>query len=190
MNKLLFTFLLAAAMAYTPTAKAQETLFGSLDLTGFWFTTSQNFSLYDEDAQFFSGGSVDFEFGKSLYLGWSWSRMRDDALIQGRDRTDFFRLRHRGLNLAYAPGSNRVIHPRFGVFAGGGRLEVSGDAEDRVFGISPSLGAEINVTSWFRLGLEGGYRFITDVDAMGFDSEDFSTPYAQLQLRFGFSWDY
>lgn len=190
MNKIVFTLMLLAGLAFTPKAQAQETLFGSLDLTGFWYTNSQNFSFYEDDARYFGGGSVDFEFGKSLYIGWSWSRMRDDAVITGFDRTEFFRLRHHGLNLAYTPSSNRVIHPRFGVYAGGGRIEITGEGKDRIFGISPSLGAELNITSWFRLGLEGGYRFITDVDVSGFDSQDFSTPYAQLQLRFGFSWDY
>jgi hypothetical protein len=83
-----------------------------------------------------------------------------------------------------------VIHPRFGIFAGGGRLDIVGEGRDRVFGISPTAGLELNVTSWFRLGMEGGYRFLSDVDTPGFESSDFSAPFAQLQLRFGFSWDY
>ena len=116
--------------------------------------------------------------------------MRDDAFITGDDGTESFRLRHNGLSLAYAPNSNKLLHPRFGVYAGGGRLEIEGDGRDRVFGVTPSIGAELNIASWFRLGLEGGYRFITDVDARGLDSADFSTPFAQIQLRFGFSWDY
>ena len=184
--------LCTAFLLISMTAKAQyeETLFGSLDLTGMWYTSTQNFSFFEDDAQYFGGGSFDLEFGKSLYIGWSWHRMRDDANITGTDRTELFELRHRGLNLAYAPNAGRVIHPRFGVFAGGGRLNITGEGRDRVFGISPSAGAEINITSWFRLGLEGGYRLITDVDIDGFEASDFSTPYAQLQLRFGFSWDY
>jgi len=49
---------------------------------------------------------------------------------------------------------------------------------------------EVNVLEWFRLGAEAGYRFITDVDVQNLDSSDFSTPFVQLQLRFGFSWGY
>ena len=59
-------------------AQREETLFGSLDLTGAWYTSTHNFSFYDDDAQYFGGGSVDLEFGKSLFIGWSWHRMRDD----------------------------------------------------------------------------------------------------------------
>ena len=190
MIKKLFIIQLFVLLYFSANAQREETLFGSLDLTGAWYTSTHNFSFYEDDSQYFGGGSVDFEFGKSFYIGWSWHRMRDDALITGVDRTELFRLRHHGLNLAYAPGANRAIHPRFGVYAGGGRVEITGEGRDRVFGITPSAGAELNITSWFRLGIEGGYRFITDVDVSGFESGDFSTPYAQLQLRFGFSWDY
>jgi hypothetical protein len=190
MKQLFLLLLLAISMAHTTQAQAQETLFSSLDLTGFWYTNSQHFAPFEEDTHYLRGGSIDFEFGNALYLGWSWHRMRNDALITGSDRsTESFRLRQHGLNLAYAPATQRLVHPRFGVYAGGGRLDISNYAQDNIFGVTPSLGAEINVTSWFRLGLEGGYRFITDVDSPGFDSADFSTPFAQIQLRFGFSWD-
>ncbi|GAB5553400.1 MAG: hypothetical protein Sapg2KO_29910 [Saprospiraceae bacterium] len=190
MNKKVFTIVFFLLVALSINAQREETLFGSLDMTGAWYTSTQNFSFFEDDSQYFGGGSVDLEFGKSLYIGWAWNRMRDDALIVGDDGTESFRLRHNGLNLAYAPNSNSLIHPRFGVYAGGGRLEIEGDSRDRVFGVTPSIGAELNIASWFRLGLEGGYRFITDVDARGLDSADFSTPFAQIQLRFGFSWDY
>lgn len=190
MNKKTFTIVFFLLVALSINAQREETLFGSLDMTGAWYTSTQNFSFFEDDSQYFSGGSVDLEFGKSLYIGWAWNRMRDDALITGDDGTESFRLRHNGLNLAYAPNSNRLLHPRFGIYAGGGRLEIEGDSRDRVFGVTPSLGAELNIASWFRLGFEGGYRFITDVDARGLDSADFSTPFAQIQLRFGFSWDY
>lgn len=170
-------------------AQRDETLFGRLDLTGAWFTSTYNFSFFEEDTEFFSGGSFDLEFGKDLYLGWSWHRMRDDARISS-ESNEFYRLRHNGLNVAFAPKSGRVVHPRLGFYVGSGKIEENDNRKDRVWGITPSAGIEINVTSWFRLGAEGGYRYIADVDFAGVNSEDFSTPFAQLQLRFGFSWDY
>jgi len=191
MLKKITTIALLLFVVLSLKAQREETLFGSLDMTGAWYTSTHNFSFFEDDSQYFGGGSVDLEFGKSLLIGWSWHRMRDDAFISDASgREELFRLKHRGLNLAYTPNSGRVIHPRFGVYAGGGKLNITGEDRDRIFGISPSAGLELNITSWFRLGVEGGYRFITDIDVPDFDSSDFSTPYAQLQLRFGFSGDY
>lgn len=190
MNRKIILVQFVMLLALSLQAQREETLFGSLDLTGAWYSSTHNLSFFDDDAQYFGGGSVELEFGKSLNIGWAWQRMRDDELITGIDRTEQFRLRHHGLSLAYVPNSSRVLHPRFGIYAGGGRLEIRDEGRDRIFGLTPSAGFEINITSWFRLGAEGGYRFITDVDVDGFESADFSTPFAQLQLRFGFSWDY
>jgi len=168
----------------------EETLFGNnaLDLTGIWYNNRQNFSFFEDDAHRVRGGSIDLEFGRSIYLGWAWHRMRDDLFLEEGNLN--FKLRHNGLKLAYAPASGRVIHPYFSVMAGSGRLEIRNDRNDRIFGITPAGGLEVNVLEWFRLGAEAGYRFITDVDVQNLDSSDFSTPFVQLQLRFGFSWGY
>lgn len=168
----------------------EETLFGNnaLDLTGIWYNNRQNFSFFPDDAHHVRGGSIDLEFGRSIYLGWAWHRMRDDLFLE--DGNINFKLRHNGLKLAYAPAAGRVVHPYFSIMAGSGRLEISGDGDDRIFGVTPAGGLEVNVLDWFRLGAEAGYRFVTDVDVRNLGSEDFSTPFVQVMLRFGFSWGY
>ncbi|NRB62584.1 MAG: hypothetical protein HRU40_06070 [Saprospiraceae bacterium] len=190
MKKAITLLLLFFASLLTVQAQ-EETLFGNntLDLTGFWYNSRHNFSFFEnEDAQYIRGGSVDFEFGRSIFLGWAWHRMRDDLFLEEGNVS--FKLRHSGLKLAYAPVSDRVIHPYFAIIAGSGKINITNDNDDRIFGLTPSGGIEMNVTEWFRLGAEAGYRFITDVDVRDLDSEDFSTLFVQLQLRFGFSWGY
>jgi len=168
----------------------EETLFGNnaLDLTGIWYNSRHNFSFFDDDAHYVRGGSIDLEFGRSIFLGWSWHRMKDDLFLEEGNVS--FKLRHSGLKLAYAPAAGKVVHPYFSVMAGSGKIDITGDSDDRIFGITPTGGLEINVTEWFRLGAEAGYRYVTDVDVRNLGSEDFSTLFAQIQLRFGFSWGY
>lgn len=189
MKKRILLFALFMAGLFTVQAQ-EETLFGNnaLDLTGIWYNNRQNFSFFEDDAHHVRGGSIDLEFGRSIYLGWAWHRMRDDLFLE--DGNINFKLRHNGLKLAYAPASGRVLHPYFSVMAGSGRLEIRNDSDDRIFGVTPAGGLEVNVLDWFRLGAEAGYRFITDVDVRNLDSSDFSTPFVQIQLRFGFSWGY
>ncbi len=74
---------------------------------------------------------------------------------------------------------------------GGGRIEFDDNnsfSRDRVFVLQPAVGLEVNVFRWFRIGAEGGYRLVSDVDGGGLQSSDVSKPFAQLQLRFGYSW--
>jgi hypothetical protein len=180
--------LLVASGAY---AQREETLFNQtrLDLTGFWFSDSHNFTFLDNDAEYFSGGNFAFEFGRSLMIGWAWQRMKDYAPLP-TDNAAGYKLRNRGLLIGYAPGTSKVIHPYLSAIVGGGRIDFDDRnlTRDRVFVLQPAVGLEVNVFRWLRLGAEGGYRLVTDVNVGGLESSDVSKPFAQLQLRFGYSW--
>jgi hypothetical protein len=169
-------------------AQREETLFGRnrLDLTGAWYTNTNNFSFFNQDTEYFSGGSVLFEFNKDIFLGWAWQRLQGDALIpRNDDRVDY---KLNGFMFAYAPNAHKVIHPRFSIYGGTGKLSVNDGSRERIFGLQPAGGLELNVFSWFRLGMEAGYRFVTDIDTPLVRSSDISSPFVQLQFRFGFSW--
>ncbi len=168
----------------------EETLFGNADLeiTGAWFSSTHNFSFYSQEVEYLSGGNIGLEFGRSFILGWAWQRVRDEASFLDNDQD--YELNHHGLLLAYVPHSYRAFHPYFSAYAGGGRVKQKGGDSDRIFGITPAVGVEANLTDWLRLGAEGGYRFIMDVDLPELESPDVSAPFIQLQLRLGYSWGF
>ena len=68
-----------------------------------------------------------------------------------------------------------------------GKVKLANDV-DRIFALQPSLGVEINVFRWLHLGLEGGYRFISDSNLEGLDDAALSGGFGQATLRFGWSW--
>ncbi|MBK8878329.1 MAG: hypothetical protein IPN74_07190 [Haliscomenobacter sp.] len=74
--------------------------------------------------------------------------------------------------IAYSPNAGKVIHPHFSVYGGSGRFDLVNSDRERIFAFQPAAGLELNVFRWFRLGLEGGYRFITDVDTQGVSSSE------------------
>jgi hypothetical protein len=190
--KKIFTLLICLITLSVAQAQREETLFNRtrLDMTGFWYTDSYNFTFFDEDTEYFSGGNVGFEFNRNFILGWSWQRMRDYAALDNNAQLGY-RMRHNGLLLGYVPGSSKVVHPYLSATIGGGRLDFDDGADftrDRIFVIQPALGLEVNVFRWFHLGVEGGYRLVNDVDHPNITSTDMSKPYAQIQLRFGYSW--
>lgn len=168
-------------------AQRDETLFGrnGFDLSGAWGSALYNYSFFEEDYVYTRGGSVGLEFGNNYFLGYGWSRFREDANVKGLPGFD---LKYNGFILGIAPNSHKAIHPRLSMLTGGGRVRLDDGASDRVFVFQPSLGLEINVFRWFRFGAEGGYRLIANENFSGLEASDISSPFVQLDLRFGYSW--
>ncbi len=169
-------------------AQRDETLFGNnkLGLSGAWGTITYNYSFFNnDDFTYARGGSGGLEFGNTVFIGYGGYHFREDARPSGVQN---FNLRYNGLILGVTPFANKVVHPRLAVLGGGGRVRLEDRRSDRVFVLQPSVGLEINVFQWFRIGAEGGYRFISNAKLPGISNNDISSPFAQLDLRFGGSW--
>lgn len=181
---LFFVFLFSAHFL---SAQRTETLLnGKFGFTGLWIGPKYNFSYFNEDFSYVRGGLFGFEFGKTVLIGWSGTRFRDRVTVE--DFEDTFKLDYSNFILYITPRSSKVIHPLLGIQLGGGDLEFDNLDTDRVFVVQPSVGLEVNVFQWFRAGVEGGYRHVTGIDTPGLETNDVSSPFAQINLKFGFSW--
>ena len=189
MKNAILISLLCLGFAFSAQAQ-QETLFNSspLGLTGIFGGVNHNFSYFDDDWGQLRGGYGGLEFGRTFQIGWAGYRLREDIPIEGFNSS--YRMRYNGLMLGITPNSKKLVHPKFGFVTGGGRLIIDDNDSNRdnIYVVQPSAGIEINVVKWFHLGLEGGYRLVTGVDAAGLDNSAVSTPFAQIDLRFGLFW--
>ncbi|NUQ24481.1 MAG: hypothetical protein HUU34_11065 [Saprospiraceae bacterium] len=169
-------------------AQRDESLFGPRHaaFTGIWGGVTHNYSAFEDDWSYLRGGHFGFEFGNAILLGWSGAGTRDEVSVN--DVTSTFNLKYNGFLVGYSPMSGKVVHPRINLLTGRGRLNVNENGDDRVFVLQPSAGIEVNVFQWFRVGLEGGYRIVDGIDKSALRRQDVSSPFAQLDLRFGFSW--
>ncbi len=169
-------------------AQREETLFGrnGFGLTGAWGAATYNYSFFDEDYVYNRGGNFGLEFGNNFFVGYGWSRFKEQANPEGLRN---FRMRYNGVVLGISPNASKAIHPRLAMLLGGGKVFLEDGDDDQVFVFQPSAGLEINVFQWFRLGLEGGYRLVGNENIAGLTAEDISAPFAQIDLRFGFTWD-
>ncbi|MBB4077854.1 hypothetical protein GGR28_000455 [Lewinella aquimaris] len=171
-------------------SRRDKTLLGDLDLTGVWGGPTYNYSSTGDDWSLVRGGFGGLEFGKSVFLGYGGWKAResfttDDAPLTGiRPEYDF---RHGGFIIAVSPGAENIVHPRFTAIVGPGRIDVKGEDRDRMLIGQLMAGAEINLFQWFRLGLEGGYRFASGVDSDFVTSKDVSGAVVQIEARFGWS---
>lgn len=95
-----------------------------------------------------------------------------------------------GVMLGYRMDPARLVHGTAGVLIGAGGLEIAGTEngrreDDAVFVAEPSIGLELNATSFARLGLGLSYRFLGGVGLAGLGDQDLSGFAGQVGVRLG-----
>ena len=170
-------------------AQREETVLGERGwgLSGLWGGYTHAYTSYDNTDGFNRGGFFGFEFGKSLFVGWTQYSLRDDITL-GNGENQKFDFRFRGGKIGYAFLPYKAVHPVLNVEIGRGRASLQNEGNDDLFIIQPAAGVEINVFRWFRLGLEGGYRFARNSDYVSLNDQDLSGAFGKATLKFGFSW--
>jgi len=178
-----------------------RTLLGDLDLSGAWGGPTYNYSMTGDDWALVRGGYGGLEFGENVFLGYGGWKGReqfttDDPVSNGISPNYDFR--HGGFIVAYTPFSESAIHPRITTIIGPGRININTegldnlpvgfDPEERMLVGQAMVGLELNLFQWFRLGVDGGYRFASGLDNGVVTEQDVSGAILQIEARFGFSW--
>ena len=171
--------------------RREKTLLGDLDFSGAWGGPTYNYSATGDDWSLVRGGFGGLEFGETVFLGYGGWKAREnfttnDAPASG-DRPEYS-FRQGGFIVGFMPGADKVVHPRFTAIIGPGSIEVEGEDRDRMLVGQLMGGAEINLFQWFRLGIEGGYRFASGVESDFVTARDVSGAVVQIEARFGWSW--
>jgi hypothetical protein len=167
-------------------AQRERTIFNSLNLSGIWGGSKHSIAQFGDSESYVQGGHIGLEFGKSLFVGYTHQDLQSDPnwdLVQDQN----FDLKYRGAQVGYAFAAHRAIHPIVNVELANGRARL-GNETDRIFVAQPSAGLEINIFRWLHLGLEGGYRFVSDSSLPGLSDSQLSGGFGQATLRFGWSW--
>ena len=182
--------LLAATLACFRVSAQDETIAGKFDLRlsgawGGWHT--QLTSLGDENAVF-QGGYGGLEFNKTIFIGWGLYKLQDVVRFDDGATARNVDFRYHGPQLYYTPLARQVLHPKFGLQTGFGRVSVEGSPDDRIAVLQPFVGGEVNILRWLRLGVDLGYRFALNTASGGPGDGFVSGVYGQAALKFGFSW--
>ncbi len=185
-NILIFLGLILAANSLL--AQREQTVIGrhGLGLSGAWGGWTNGLTKFEDDYSAISGGFGGVEFGKTLLIGTGGYHM-ESSIIDASGAGQKLRLNYGGLMLGTAIGSWRAVHPTITVLGGGGKVKLAGEGSDDVFVVQPQAGVEINIVRWFHLGLEGGYRFVTDSDFVALPDSKLSGAFGEVRLKFGYS---
>jgi len=102
---------------------------------------------------------------------------------------------HGGFWLGYALKEHKLVHlyTSFKVGWGSAELKIDGDKkfDDNLLALSPDIGVEFNITNWFKLGVTGGYRYVSGIENLAdLSNDDFTGMTGALTFRFGGFGDY
>lgn len=183
-KNLLLLLVLCFASTVFVSAQKDETIFGNrgIRLTGAWGGYMQNISSFQDDLNLSRNSFFMFELNKKVLVGW-------DALNADFNKSTLgnLDLNSNGFILGYSPLAHKPLHPV--IYLYGGKGKVKGDEIlDNIYVWQPSLSVEMNVFRWFKIDLNGGYRFITESNLAGITDQELSGPYAGVKLKFGWSW--
>jgi hypothetical protein len=105
---------------------------------------------------------------------------------------------HAGLWMGYSFNHRKLIHPFASVRLGAGSLtwldeddneiKLSNREQNTFIVFTPSIGGEINLLRWFKICIEGGYRFVGNTDLEIIEDKayrDLQSPFITTTFRFG-----
>ncbi len=185
------SFLLAAlcCVAVSLCAQRHQTIFGNMDVVGAFgapileISTINGQSLSDMGG----GGALILE---DFFLG-GYGIGNDLAKANAFGSEYDIRFRHRGFWIGYVPKAHKVAHFYSSARIGWGKIDLKQGRQtfyaDRAFVITPEIGLEFNIFTFFKLGVSGGYRWVNGVDALPntLGNKDFSSPVGSFTFRLG-----
>ncbi len=189
MKKLSSVFLTVILAVTGLVAQQEETLFGEsgLKLTGAWGGFTSGVTFFGDQAEATKGGFFGLEFNEVLFAGFGNEETVGSVQLKEAD-PDKYNFKHKGFFVDYRPNQQKVVHPVFGFMLGKGEVKDSAGNKDELFVVQPTGGVEVNVFRWWRVGMEGGYRFVSGTGLANLDDGDLSAFFINLKLRFGWSW--
>ena len=105
-----------------------------------------------------------------------------------------------GFEMEYVHHSGKLIHSSLNLLIGGGGAgyhekanedwDFGNDSQnnptwDSFFIAEPGIAVELNITSFFRIGAGGSYRFVSGIEKNGLTNEDIGGPSVVLTFKFG-----
>lgn len=139
------------------------------------------------------GWIIIFEGSNTLSLGGGGYGLVTNHPVDNSFGDDLYAMAgYGGFEFEYTYRSNRLLHLTWKNLIGAGGLmlrdkdfEEIDDRVDQFFVFEPSLNAELNVTSFFRISAGAGYLFTSGISQFGFTDSDFSGLNANITLKFG-----
>ncbi len=191
MKQMLWVMVLMVLLSGILSAQKQETLFQNASVVGGFGGPIAEFGLNNGiNTSLGGGGGIVIN---SFFLGgYGLGSLDFGNLFDEEEDLENLEIGHGGLWLGYTLRPYSIAHLYSSVRIGWGAVEVDFDQvnsfsdTDQVFVLTPEVGAEINLTRWWRLAGAVGYRWVNGArDDLGYEDADFSGTVISATMRFG-----
>ena len=195
-------FLLIALVV--PAFAQQQTLFDGALESGGYGGPSVKVSTLRSETGVFVGGYGGWLINHQLMLGGGGYGLVTDHGASDEAMQYYGFTRRMSLDVSYGGGvieyiiaPNNLVHGYVSVLVGAGNVSYreqmmnwddshNGRDYDAFFVVEPSVNLELNITTWMRLGLGAGYRYVSGVsDLRGITDNDLRGVWGGLTLKFG-----
>ncbi len=170
----------------------EETLFGDVDILGAFGGPIVEISSINGEVGAMVGGGGALVMDNFFLGGYGIGTKYPDYFIdEGPDAGSYnIRFKHGGLWFGYVQRQSKLLHFYSSFRLGWGKTQLREDKDtrysDRIFALVPELGFELNVSSFFKIGFTGGYRWVNGSNRLpGLTDDDFSSPIGTITFRFG-----
>lgn len=206
----LVAFIVIAAFCIAPAMKAEEmetlfggtgkftsSLYGAVDVRGTTINSNSALAI---------GGRGVWVINNTFGIGLQGFGITSNHNVPGYRTTfdssqAYLRTGYGGLFLEYVNNANSLVHFNIHALIGGGGAAYTNsrfDNHDRnhnddrwnyessaYFVFEPGAGVEFNITSFFKLGISGGYRIVSGLDLPNTSNKDLSGAFGGLTFKFG-----
>ncbi len=191
-SKITICFLLLSAAIF---AQDDQTLFDDVNRIGGWGGPLFEYTNLDKDVEVNSGGGGALILD-DFFLG-GYGMGNSELSKVGVLATDEVNFKHGGFWIGYVPLQGKVVHPYLSARFGWGKARykqkalndpdlILAERRDNIFVMTPEVGFELNIFSFFRIAATGSYRLVNGLDDVpNFTDDELSGFGGTLTLRFG-----
>lgn len=202
MRKYIIILSVAVGLLALPGHAQSKFVFGPDNQFSGFGTFMTEFSAVGSDFGFLTGGGGALLIDRQFYVGGYGMGLSNNPtrVIENynNDQAVALGMGHGGFWLGYIFKPDALVHFNLGSRIGWGSARwdradgtlpdapAGFKSRDDFFIVTPYLAAEVNLTPWFKVGIEGGYRLIQGLDLVGKNDTGLNGGFVGLQFHFGF----
>lgn len=186
----IFTALILFSTLLTLNAQREQTLFGRAKFVGAFGAPILEIYDYDGSTTTSLGGGGAIIVGSFFFGGYGVGTTNFAREVFENNNDFSLDMGHGGLWFGLSIPQYKLVHPYASFRMGWGGLDIDFENEptinDAIFVMTPELGVEVNVASWFKLAATAGYRKVNGIKKDGDVATDaFDGFIAGITFRFG-----
>lgn len=188
-------FLLIIVFTCKISAQEQTLLSGTITHGGFG-GPEVKFTQFDQNFAVLVGGKGGWIINHQIIIGGGGYGLvnKIDAKVSINGEVPLLNFGYGGLILEYVQDWDKLFHYTFSALIGGGGISYrhrdnsntgNNFMSNNFFVVEPAANGEANIASFFRINLGVSYRWLSNVDLNGFNSDKLGGLTANLTFKFG-----